>query len=273
MNVLDNDIEKYLYAKLDNNKFKATNQLWNTLKCNSIYNIGCLCDLIKEKPFDNVSAWVDYYFESGNKRLEEINKLEDEGDREKLMSGIKVADKKLNKLLYSYGRTYNEIIAIAELLYNNTSGLNNTYSLDECISITFTRLFIETWNGIIEREKQTEKQILKNLKNKDIAITLIDTQGEFDNKYAVDFEVYYKGCIICGIQVKPNNYRLSNAPYLLTARAINTAKNNLYTQKFDREVLYVYSDTPKTKSNKNYEICNTEIYEQIEQLIIDKEIA
>jgi len=66
--------------------------------------------------------------------------------------------------------------------------------------------------------------------------------GEFDYKYAVDYEIKFSGVLICGIQIKPKSY-LGTAPYLKKAQSANRQKNIAYLTSFGKPVFDVISQT------------------------------
>src|SRR5690606_42155107 len=64
----------------------------------------------------------------------------------------------------------------------------------------------------------------------------IKTEGAFDYHYAVDFQVFIKGKMIAGLQIKPISYLKSKAPYVQTARAANLRKHQEFSARFDAPV-------------------------------------
>ena len=85
------------------------------------------------------------------------------------------------------------------------------------------------------------------------------TSGDVDHTYAVDFEAFRAGSLICGIQIKPQSYKW-NAPYIVKARVANKAKNAAYTKLKGVPVFDIISKT-------NGEIQSTQVLEQIKSLI------
>ena len=229
--------------KIPKDKFSSTNELWNRLGLNKAWSVGYTTTLIKQKKFKNKEEWYSYYFESGEKRLAEISKLNDY--ELGLINGkTQSSNKFLNKLNYNYGRTKLEIAQKGVILYNEVLKEGNPYNLteDDCKYIAYYRVVCETWNGIMGREFATKKNIINQFDKKGYEILIIDTTGQFDYEYGVDFELYYDGRIICGIQIKPESYSKGDADYLQKAKEINEEKNNKYKSKFNRNVHYIYSN-------------------------------
>lgn len=83
--------------------------------------------------------------------------------------------------------------------------------------------------------------------------------GEFDYEFAVDYEMFNNGKLICGIQIKPNSYVVSNAPYVRAAREANRKKNENYSQKYGVKVFNIIFE----KGN----ILNQDILEAIRKLL------
>lgn len=231
-------------------KFSSTNELWNKLGLNKAWSVGYATTLIKQKKFKNKEEWYSYYFQSGEDRLKEINQL----DKEKidlLNSKSQSTDKELNKLNFNYGRTKQEIAQKGVILYNAILKEGNPHGLteNECKYIAYYRVVCETWNGVIGRETATKENVIKHFNQKGYEISFIDTSGAFDYAYGVDFEVYYEGSIVCGLQIKPESYK-SNKSYLEIAKKINENKNAKYKAKFGRNVHYIYASHSGYISNK-----------------------
>lgn len=246
MDIFINEIPK--------DKFSSTNELWNKLGLNKAWSVGYTTSLIKQKKFKNKEEWYSYYFQSGEDRLREINKLSKEEIN--LLNGkYQSKDNELNKLNFNYGRTKAEIAQKGVILYNAIVEEGNPYNLteSECKYIAYYRVVCETWNGVIGRELATKENIIKHFGKKGYEIGFIDTTGAFDYAYGVDFEIYYEGNIVCGLQIKPESYK-ANTTYLDKAKKINKEKNDKYKHKFGRNVHYVYSS--HTGYISNYEVLN-----------------
>lgn len=255
--------------KIPKDKFSSTNELWNRLGLNKAWSVGYITTLIKQKKFQNKEEWYSYYFESGEKRLEEINKLN--ASELKLINGkYPTTDKFLNRLNYNYGRTKLEIAHKGIALYNALLEEGNPHNLteDDCKYIAYYRVVCETWNGVMGREFTTKENIINQFAKKGYEVLIIDTTGQFDYEYGVDFELYYDGRIVCGIQIKPESYNKGDADYLQKAKEINAEKNTKYKNKFGRNVHYIYSN------HKGFIINNEVINAMLNELkAIDTNIA
>jgi len=106
--------------KLDPDKFRETNNIWNILGLNSPQNVGMVSELITQKSFSSKEEWEEFYYEQGR-------------------SKAYLADVGMN-------------------LYNGVKSTVDI-SLDECIECVRFRVICETWNGIIMREPNTIKTI------------------------------------------------------------------------------------------------------------------
>ncbi len=242
--------------KLPKEKFAATNKIWNQAGLNKAWQIGYVTNLIKQKKFTLKEEWEAHYFQSGKERLKIMSGLS-LSDYDKLTGKTPSNDLKLNKINFEYGRTEEEVKQIGQELYYEIckDGNSCNVSMDECVYIAYFRIICETWNGIAIREQKTKETLEKAFKNEGYTILLIDTSGFFDYQYAVDFEVYWEGHIICGLQIKPHSYK-SKKEYIEKAHKINIKKNSEYTKKYGRLVFYVYS-------NLSGEINNVDVISQI----------
>lgn len=236
--------------KLSNEKFNSTNYLWNSLGLNKAWSVGYITTLIKQKNFKNKEEWYSYYFESGEQRLTEISKLNDL-DANLLRQYNPSNNKNLNKLNYNFGRTKLEIASKGSCLYSEIVKTGNPYNLTEmdCQYIAYYRVICETWNGILCRELNTKQNIINTFAKNGYEILIIDTTGKFDYKYGIDFELYFNGHIICGLQIKPNSYK-GNTKYIKEVKKINEVKNNKYKNMFNRNVYYIFSDEYGNIENK-----------------------
>ena len=112
-------------------------------------------------------------------------------------------------------------------------------SLEECIECVRFRTICETWNGIHEREVNTIKQLVLIYGDK---FTFRQTK-EYDFEYSVDYEMLHENKLVCGIQVKPTSYLISDADYIRRAKKYNGEKNQKYSEKFGVPVITLTSET------------------------------
>ena len=134
--------------------------------------------------------------------------------------------------------------------------LKSIISLEECIECVRYRTICETWNGVIVREKNTIEKLNKISPD----LKILKTLGDFDFKYAVDYQLYNGKQLICGIQIKPISYHKGSAIYLLKAKKANQRKNNEYEKDFNKPVFYLYS-----KASGN--IINEDVLIKIKSLV------
>lgn len=153
---------------------------------------------------------------------------------------------------YEYGRTIEDLNYKAEVLHHHSKKSNIKITYEESIVCVKYRIIGETWNGIKLRERNT----IKTLQKKFPQLTLEKTDGSFDHKYAVDFNVYNKSQLLCGIQIKPKSYGY-NMPYILKAKAANKTKNKKYLVEYGVSVIDVLSSQSGTIYNED---CLTEIH-------------
>ena len=245
-------MDKFVNNVVNKDKFKSTNKLWNDLNLNSVWSVGFTSEIVKAKKFEDKQEWYNFYFNSGEERLKEISKLPilEQNILQSTKPNYKSKHSNMNTM---YGRTKLEIAKKGDILYEQLLKIGNPNNLSrkECQFIAYFRVVCETWNGIIFRENNTKENLEKYFKTQGFPIILIDTTGYFDASYGVDFEVYYSGMLICGIQIKPLSY-LNNKDYLDDSKNINKNKNNKYLKEFNRNVYYIYA------SEKGY-IKNTKV--------------
>ena len=242
--------------------FKSTNSIWNELGLNNTWNIGVVSQLIKNKNFKTKEEWYDYYFKSGQTRLEKISSLSESDKTSLLQIRKKTIKHQHSNLNYDYGRTKQEIMNLGKILYEAIMEKGNTLniSLYQCQYIAFFRTVCETWNGIMIRELKTKEKIEEHFSNLGIYISLINVSGKFDSKYAVDFELYCDGEILCGIQIKPESYMNQKTGYIYKSHQLNLVKNKIYKDKFNRDVYYIYS-------SHEGNILNKEVLSEINNII------
>jgi hypothetical protein len=161
----------------------------------------------------------------------------------------------IKNLNLNYGRTKAQLTEKGKLLFEAVTKNNSAISLEDCIESVHFRTICETWNGIIIRERNT----IKVLKTKFQNIEFVKTSGEFDHKYAVDYELKKDNSLICGIQIKPKSYTY-NLPYVLKAKNANQRKNKLYSDYFKNPVFDVISQANGT-------VINTQVIKQLEKLL------
>ena len=126
---------------------------------------------------------------------------------------------------------------MAKKLHNNLP-TNSNITFKDCCWMVWFRIIGETWNGVIVRETNTIKilnQIYQNI------FTFKKTEGDFDNKFGVDYEMFHGNKLLCGIQIKPSSYNESNANHLIRARKTNEIRNKNYQHSFNVPVVTLTS--------------------------------
>lgn len=231
----------------DTREFKSTNTIWNDLKLNIGWSIGYLTYLHKISGATTFTEWETYYFISGRRRIQAINKLpilkkqmllNHNLYRESPMTNVNLLSRDEMSLNTHMGRTIDELNIIAKELYKGViaNELRNI-SLVDCQDYTYIRVLDETWLGV-ERELNT-KQTLQNLMPK---YEVRDVSIEIDRKYAVDFEIYLNDKLFLAVQVKSSKYHMNTSDILLRTKSYNSDKNKKYQDMYGVPVINVYSD-------------------------------
>lgn len=139
---------------------------------------------------------------------------------------------------FQFGRTKGQLLEKGSILYDYVTQRGVDITVEECIECVRYRTICETWNGIIIRERNTVGKLKENFP----ALEFAKTSGDFDHRYAVDYEISENGNVLCGIQIKPRTYTF-NTPYIVKARNANVRKNREYFEMFQRPVFDVISKT------------------------------
>lgn len=229
---------------IDANLFRSTNDAWNKLMLNDPWSVGYVTTLIETKQWSSKDEWERFYYLSGEERAQKAGSNYDIIENFQLIRTNKAAiyglSWELKNFNYQYGRTKEDLMRRAKVLYQYMHDqLHSPISLDECFECVRFRTICETWNGVIVREQNTVNKLQYLFGN---SVTIKKTDGEIDHEYAVDYEVYVKGALKFGIQIKPKSY-LGNAPYLRRARYANEQKFTAYKEKFGCPVYVIISKT------------------------------
>lgn len=245
--------------RLDTALFERTNGFWNNLMLNDPWSVGYVTTLIEMRTFDNKEDCESFYYELGEERDSKIsrlsielqNKINDEQLVVKNKGEIYNLSWDIKNLNYNYGRTKQQIAKKGTLLFKHAQAQGVIISKEDCVEAVRYRTICQTWNGVIVRERNT----IRTLKSKFPELDFVSTSGDFDHKYAVDYEIKSNNELICGIQIKPKSY-FGNAPYLRKAQTANARKNQEYKNQCGKTVFNVISKA-------NGEILNTEVIGQI----------
>lgn len=244
---------------IDRDKFSSTNGMWNSLMLNDPWSVGYVSTLIELQSWQSKEEWEEFYYRSGEQRQALLGDNRDFLDNFSLIRTDREAVNKLSwdvkNLNTQYGRTKEDLKRKAEVLYAAVRNNGHGLTLEECEECVRFRVICETWNGIILRENNTIGVLTARFP----MLSFEKTSGEIDHRYAVDFEVFRAGSLICGIQIKPQSYTW-NAPYIAKARTANKAKNVAYSKLKGVPVFDIISKT-------NGEIQSIKVLEQINSLI------
>jgi len=232
--------------EMDIRKFRLTNGPWNELMLNDPWSVGYISTLIELKTFSCKEEWESFYYQMGDYRLKKMHHL-NESEKQILNDELLIKNDKqrvvklsgdLKKLNTQNGRTKSELNKKGKILFEYIHGNLPQITESECVEAVRFRVICETWNGIVLREHNT----ISTLKNKFPLLSFIKKAGDFDHKYAVDYEVYQNSMLICGIQIKPKSYTYST-PYVNKARKANQQKNAHYFQEFGKPVFDIISSS------------------------------
>ena len=244
---------------IDRDKFSSTNGMGNSLMLNDPWSVGYVSTLIELQSWQSKEEWEEFYYRSGEQRQALLGDNRDPLDNFSLIRTDREAVNKLSwdvkNLNTQYGRTKEDLKRKAEVLYASVRNNGHGLTLEECEECVRFRVICETWNGIILRENNTIGVLTARFP----MLSFEKTSGEIDHRYAVDFEVFRAGSLICGIQIKPQSYTW-NAPYIAKARTANKAKNVAYSKLKGVPVFDIISKT-------NGEIQSIKVLEQINSLI------
>lgn len=232
--------------KLENDKLKKTNNIWNKYRFNSVKRIGSLSKIIKQKKFNSKEEWISYYYKSGEKLKSKAIKNKSD--------------------FYNHGRTRVDIFKIGIEFYQRLKSHGFTdISLADAIYLTEYRILHETYNGIIGNEQLAKNKLLTDFKG---LVEVKEAGSEIDNRYAVDLEVFSKnGYLLCGIQVKPTSYLMSMKIKKQYYHIMNENKNKKYKEKVGKDVLYLYVKNYKIY-RKTYEI----LYKKLTNILFEQKL-
>lgn len=247
---------------LDKKKFRATNSAWNELTLNSPWSVGYVSSLIESESFKSKEDWEAFYYRSGEERnaflAEESEPIRNFINfhilKKTKPENIKKTPPKYKNLNFNFGRTKAQLAEKGAILFEKMQENGSKISLEECIEAVRFRVICETWNGIMIREKNTIQKLESNFRD----LVFEKTTGEFDHRYAVDYQVFKSEKLLCGIQIKPKSYTFKTS-YIQKAKAANRRKNELYSLEFKAPVFDVISKL-------SGEVLNEEVLSQIKNI-------
>lgn len=227
--------------------FRATNGPWNALRLNAPWSVGYVTSLIEARPFAEKTEWRDFYYDSGAERLRRLHELP-ASDRV-LLTDYRLAQtdparierlpQALKTLNFDFGRTPDELAEKGRTLHERLAQSGHALTVARAIDCVRFRVLGETWNGVMLRERATVAVLQIHLP----ALRFDKTPGDFDHRYAVDYELFREAVLVGGLQIKPASYATSNAPYLVKARQANRVKNEAYRRAFGCPVFDVVAET------------------------------
>lgn len=237
--------------QIDANLFRSTNGAWNYLMLNDPWSVGYVTTLIESQQWTSKEEWEQYYYESGDQRKQLAGIHYKEIENFQLVRTNKNAiyslSWNLKNLNFQYGRTKDDLMRRAEVMFSYMQMQGSTITLEQCYECVRYRTICETWNGVIIRETNTIKVLQTMFSN---AVSFKKTDGEIDHRYAVDYEVYLNGILKFGIQIKPKTY-FGKAPYLERARYANEQKFTAYQKRYGVPVYIITSKTNGEIQNYN----------------------
>ncbi len=250
---------------IDRKRFESTNSLWNELMLNDPWSVGYVVSLIESRSFARKEDWEEFYYESGeirNQKIAELDaalchKLNDEMLVLKNRSEVRQMSKELLHFNYYFGRTHEQLTEKAVILFQEAVNRSIDITIQECIEAVRFRTICQTWNGVVIRERNT----IKTLREIFPDCRFVSVKGEYDHRFAVDYELFRGDNLTCGIQIKPETYQ-GKSSYLFTARKANEKKNLHYSKKFGKPVLTLISKS-------SGEVVNAEILSQISALVTE----
>ncbi|MGC4036575.1 MAG: hypothetical protein QM764_11480 [Chitinophagaceae bacterium] len=194
----------------------------------------------------NKEEWEQFYYESGEERnlkvqslaLQEQALLNDHTLKRTNPQKIDQLDWDTKNLNFQYGRTKQQFLEKGVILHDYVRQKGVDITEEECAECVRYRTICETWNGIIIRELNT----IEKLKAIFPLLEFTKTSGEFDHRYAVDYELKSNDQLLCGVQIKPRTYTF-NTPYIVKARNANVRKNQEYFDTFQKQVFDIISKT------------------------------
>lgn len=217
--------EKYLY--------RITNRAWNESGVNHPDNVGYLMSHIGELCPKTYEEWEDYFY----KNIADHDKLVEYAER---FRDFIFADAFIMKK-YNYHHLHFDVF----------------YKMVVC------RLIYETWQGYFA-EVETGRILVQKLRENGYNVKTDKLSPKDDNKYAVDFLFYNKDRLICGVQVKSENYHKSNQQIVQDTIKMNLRKNEKFTEEYGVPVLYAFY---KRINSTTCILADDAIVEDIERLI------
>lgn len=189
--------------------YRITNGAWNKSGINHPDNIGYLINHIGNLQPESYEEWKGYFYKNianQNKLLEYAKRFRD--------------------------FIYEDSFVMSQYNYHYLH-IKVFYEMVAC------RLIYETWLGY-SAEVETGKILDCKLKECGFPVKMDKLSPKEDNKYAVDFLLYYKDRLICGVQVKSENYLKSKQKIVQDTIETNKKKNKIFSEVYGVPVQYAY---------------------------------
>ncbi|MGE3062555.1 MAG: hypothetical protein AB7T10_02855 [bacterium] len=135
--------------KLEESKFRFTNNIWNDLHLNLPWSLGYTSNLIEQEIFERKEDWENYYYKSGIKRKQILDGLPSKSKsflekynatfEEKMQ--VEEGNREIN---YAFGRTKQELMDKGKILFENIPNNNVGITEKDCFYCVYFRTICET---------------------------------------------------------------------------------------------------------------------------------
>lgn len=238
-------METEFVLPIDAAKFRSTSDAWDESMLGDPWSVGHLTTLIELKTFKAKEEWEDFYYQSGEERERLLSRWDAPTQAMLQNESLVKADPdfiyglswNLKNLNTQFGRTRERLYHKGVILFNYVRDNGYGLSVEECFQCVRFRVVCETWNKVVERERNT----IKTLQAMFPHVVFKEVPGEVYHTYAIDYEAFVDGELRYALHVKPELYT-GTTTYLVNARQANSRKNQLYTARFGIPVYEIISD-------------------------------
>lgn len=230
---------------------------WNELSCGAIGRIGPVLTIARDAergPDGKISleSFVRCYEESAKERDKELAILANGTEAEKKKLAEKYPDvDEVNlqaAIRTSHGHTYDEIAAQAKHMYDVINyGMGefckpHQYDIETITNLYISRIYDATLTGFAREEKASE---WLNTVLRPKGYTIKESDYQTDVTEGIDFELYYKGRLVGGVQVKGYNYSNCNVRGEVTSHVRLSQQHKNYKARTGAEILFCYVEDYK----------------------------
>lgn len=228
------------------NNLRNTERIWDVSHIRTTWSVGSFSYLIDQFKSNDLTSFINAYYKSGEDRLQEISKLPENFQKYLLDYKLYITKpfvarsipKNISYLNTRYGRTKEELKTKALDLKLLCEGKNLQLSSDECFDLVCYRLFNQTWDGLILREKNT----IENLEKKYPNIRFKKTSHNIDEVYSIDFEMFDQSDKLVGaLQIKPVSY-MHAGNSIAKDKKLHEKGNKKYFKMFNVPIFYIFSE-------------------------------